>query len=633
MRGAHPCPGVSRSGRAARSRSNSARTRPSSAGSTGVRLWVNSTISACFFLDCVTLIQPFALPSCTVRVYELSVTCSTPLSARAARNARMPFQSYGGRYESCRVEVWLSVIALDVFRRLLAEPRRRHPVAPAERVVEPAQAREAAGERDLGDGQRRFGQQLLGQQQPARQQQLNRRDAQLLLDDAANLPRAELELVGDLLESRLLVEMPFLETLHDQLRDALRVVHRRAARRQFRTAAQAGAEARPARPPAGCRRSGSWTSFGVFAGTDRPAVDAGRRDADEEDPVEARIAGRQAPCRACGCPGPCTHDTASAARQSSHFRTSTGICVRCPKTASTVRRPALSRSWNHDVRPARASTTGARSNDHRSIAEHASVTSTRSWTLRSGGSRWWRPTTASPASCGRTTARGVCGSTSRHEDGGHPVLLEAERQLEEYFAGQRKAFALKLDLAGTPFQRQVWNALLTIPFGETRSYGQIAKPDWQSCCRPRGRCGQRQESRLDRRAVPSGHRIDRQAHRICRRARRQGAAAGLGRREDAGPLLARFDGACGLMSRLMLRGFRPLTSQERQRGLGKSRRRIPEHRAVAGVRDDPQVGPRDRLRAIRRRATRGRADRDRRTRSECPAEMVARYGGVKFTSS
>ena len=61
------------------------------------------------------------------------------------------------------------------------------------------------------------------------------------------------------------------------------------------------------------------------------------------------------------------------------------------------------------------------------------------------------------------------------EDNGHPVLIETERQLKEYFAGQRKEFALKLDLAGTAFQRKVWNALLTIPFGETRSYGQIAK--------------------------------------------------------------------------------------------------------------------------------------------------------------
>lgn len=61
------------------------------------------------------------------------------------------------------------------------------------------------------------------------------------------------------------------------------------------------------------------------------------------------------------------------------------------------------------------------------------------------------------------------------EDDRHPVLIEAERQLEEYFAGRRKEFAVKLDLAGTAFQRKVWNALLTIPFGETRSYGQIAR--------------------------------------------------------------------------------------------------------------------------------------------------------------
>jgi methylated-DNA-[protein]-cysteine S-methyltransferase len=61
------------------------------------------------------------------------------------------------------------------------------------------------------------------------------------------------------------------------------------------------------------------------------------------------------------------------------------------------------------------------------------------------------------------------------EEVGHPVLVETERQLNEYFAGQRREFALRLDVAGTPFQRKVWNALLTIPFGETRSYGEIAR--------------------------------------------------------------------------------------------------------------------------------------------------------------
>ncbi len=57
----------------------------------------------------------------------------------------------------------------------------------------------------------------------------------------------------------------------------------------------------------------------------------------------------------------------------------------------------------------------------------------------------------------------------------HPVLVEAARQLREYFSGQRKRFSVALDPTGTPFQRRVWNALLTIPFGETRSYAQIAE--------------------------------------------------------------------------------------------------------------------------------------------------------------
>lgn len=61
------------------------------------------------------------------------------------------------------------------------------------------------------------------------------------------------------------------------------------------------------------------------------------------------------------------------------------------------------------------------------------------------------------------------------EDKNHPVLLEAERQLKDYFSGKRKSFSVKLDFKGTEFQKKVWAALLTIPFGETRSYGQIAE--------------------------------------------------------------------------------------------------------------------------------------------------------------
>ncbi len=61
------------------------------------------------------------------------------------------------------------------------------------------------------------------------------------------------------------------------------------------------------------------------------------------------------------------------------------------------------------------------------------------------------------------------------EDAAHPVLAETGRQLDEYFEGRRKQFALPLDMAGTAFQRKVWNALLTIPFGETRSYKDVAR--------------------------------------------------------------------------------------------------------------------------------------------------------------
>jgi methylated-DNA-[protein]-cysteine S-methyltransferase len=53
-------------------------------------------------------------------------------------------------------------------------------------------------------------------------------------------------------------------------------------------------------------------------------------------------------------------------------------------------------------------------------------------------------------------------------------FADAARQLEQYFAGERTTFALPLRLTGTPFQNEVWRALIRIPFGETRTYGAIA---------------------------------------------------------------------------------------------------------------------------------------------------------------
>lgn len=60
------------------------------------------------------------------------------------------------------------------------------------------------------------------------------------------------------------------------------------------------------------------------------------------------------------------------------------------------------------------------------------------------------------------------------EDRQHPMLLRVKKQLEQYFTGQRQQFDLPLDFQGTDFQQQVWQALLTIPYGEKRSYKEIA---------------------------------------------------------------------------------------------------------------------------------------------------------------
>lgn len=56
----------------------------------------------------------------------------------------------------------------------------------------------------------------------------------------------------------------------------------------------------------------------------------------------------------------------------------------------------------------------------------------------------------------------------------HPIINAAAEQLAIYFDGALKVFDLPLDLRGTDFQKRVWKLLLEIPFGETRTYGEIA---------------------------------------------------------------------------------------------------------------------------------------------------------------
>lgn len=56
-----------------------------------------------------------------------------------------------------------------------------------------------------------------------------------------------------------------------------------------------------------------------------------------------------------------------------------------------------------------------------------------------------------------------------------PLMRETIRQLRLYFAGELREFDLPLELLGTDFQKRVWSALLTIPYGQTRSYTEIAQ--------------------------------------------------------------------------------------------------------------------------------------------------------------
>jgi methylated-DNA-[protein]-cysteine S-methyltransferase len=76
----------------------------------------------------------------------------------------------------------------------------------------------------------------------------------------------------------------------------------------------------------------------------------------------------------------------------------------------------------------------------------------------------WLPTSATPR--GRRSGKG---------DDAPPVLKETATQLEEYFAGERTEFDVPMELDGTEFQRAVWLELTRIPYGETISYGELAR--------------------------------------------------------------------------------------------------------------------------------------------------------------
>ena len=106
------------------------------------------------------------------------------------------------------------------------------------------------------------------------------------------------------------------------------------------------------------------------------------------------------------------------------------------------------------------------------------------------------------------------------EDNNHPLLLETERQLNDYFSGKRKSFSMELDFRGTEFQKKVWAALLTISFGETRSYAQIAKQINRPKASRAVGAASAKKSHFDYCTMPPRHRLYRQVDRIRRGASR-----------------------------------------------------------------------------------------------------------------
>ena len=105
-------------------------------------------------------------------------------------------------------------------------------------------------------------------------------------------------------------------------------------------------------------------------------------------------------------------------------------------------------------------------------------------------------------------------------------------ELEEYFAGKRREFTFPLDLRGTDFQLACWRALLAIPYGETRSYADIARAVGKpNAFRAVGMANNRNPDR-DCRPLPSRDRLRWHALRLRRRPRRKTKAAGTRRRAE-----------------------------------------------------------------------------------------------------
>ena len=380
-------------------------------------VWVNSSISARLFWRVGHANPARLVPRETVRHTNRGVTYSMPVSARAAetrarRSSRRAADTRAAASTSCCRR------SPPAFGRLLPQTRGRHLVAGAERVVEPAQAREAAGERDLGHGQRGLGQQLLGQEQPARQQQLDRRHAELLLDDAADLPRAELEL------SAISSSPARSSRCPSSSRWTISWAIRCASSTGALPGASSGRQRRHGRKPAcsvswACRRTGSWlpSAFSPGRSAGSRCRSTSRRRRRRRRTVDRA---RRAPCRACVRRVPWIVSLCAEPRPGQPFSDITR------RTQGRVQA-----SENGECGPV-ANVSSCRNKEHGD--DHGKSRQRAASRLQVGGLSG----RAAEAGGHRSGLAGILWETERPgrvrlsapvEEPSHPVLVEAERQL------------------------------------------------------------------------------------------------------------------------------------------------------------------------------------------------------------
>ena len=118
----------------------------------------------------------------------------------------------------------------------------------------------------------------------------------------------------------------------------------------------------------------------------------------------------------------------------------------------------------------------------------------------------------------------------RRDRAARAACVRRSASWREYFGGERKRFEIALAPEGTPFQRSVWKAISTVGFGETISYGELAR---RAGCPGSARAAGAATGRNpigDHRALPPHRRLGRQPDRICRRPRAQARAARARRR-------------------------------------------------------------------------------------------------------